>query len=259
MVDKILQKVKVLYVEDDDSIRSFVERGIKRRVKELQVAVNGEEGFLKYEKFKPDIILTDIRMPKMDGIKMAKKIKAIDQDIPIIIMSAHSETDYLLESIELGMYAYLLKPIDKDKLFDKLIHAAKDVLYEKQEQEHKKLIQELIDLQPSIIFTADNENKLMFVNQAFLKFFCCNVNIEDIEETALSMELFLNNNCDKSIAQNEIDGINWIEYVLKNPNQNNKLDFIKDKINYSFIIKNKVVEYESGKKHIVMTLTNVSE
>ncbi len=259
MVDEALKQIKVLYVEDDDNIRLFVQRGIKRRVKELQVAINGEDGFLKYKEFKPDIILTDIKMPKMNGIEMAKKIKAIDKDIPIIIMSAHSETDYLLESIELGMFAYLLKPIDKDKLFETLIHASRDILYEKKEQEHKMLVQGLIDLQPSIIFSADDENKLLFVNKTFLEFFCPNSTMQDIEGEVLSMNLFLENNCDQLIAQNKIDGINWMEYILKHPNQNIKIDFIRDDISYKFLIKEKVIEYESGKKHIVMTLTNIGK
>ena len=259
MANKLLKKVTILYVEDDDNIRQIVQRGIKRRVKELYVAVDGEDGFLKFKEFKPDIIVTDIKMPKMDGIEMAKKIKAINKDVPIIVMSAHSETDYLLESIELGMYAYLLKPIDKDKLFNELVHASKDILYEKQEKEHKKLIQELIDLQPSIIFSADDENKLLFVNKTFLDFFCCESTIKDIKEEDLSLDLFFKNNCDKLISQNKIDGINWIEYIMKNPNQNIKIDFNKDDVNYSFLIKEKLIEYESGRKDMVMTLTNLSE
>ena len=256
MVNEVLKHVSILYVEDDDEIRPIVQRGIKRRVKELFTAVDGLDGLEKFKEFKPDIVLTDIKMPKMNGIEMSKRIKEINKDIPIIIMSAHSEADFLLESIEIGIDGYLLKPVDKDKMFEKLVIAAKDVLYEQKELEHNKLIQELIDLQPSIIFSADDDNKLLFVNKAFLEFFYCGLNIEDFNHKNIPLSEFFSKFCDSRILEKEIDGQNWIDYVKTHPNENIKISFQKDDKECSFIIKEKVVEYDSGKKNMVMTLTN---
>ena len=112
MTKEVLKQVKVLYVEDDNEIRPIVERGLRRRVKELAVAVDGLDGLEKYKTFAPDIILTDIKMPNMDGLEMSEKIKSINKDIQIIIMSAHSESEFLFRSIDMGIDGYLLKPVD---------------------------------------------------------------------------------------------------------------------------------------------------
>lgn len=258
MVSEVLKKVTILYVEDDDEIRPIVQRGISRRVKELFVAKNGLEGLEMYEEYRPDIVLTDIKMPKMNGIEMARKIKDQNPKVPIIIMSAHSESDFFLESIELGIDGYLLKPVDKDRMFEKLVHCAKDVLFEKNEKEHRLLIQELIDLQPSIIFSADEENKLLFVNKSFLNFFCCNTKIEDVEGETLSIDGFFDKFCDNSILENKIDGENWISYILANPDNNLNIKFNKDDGEYSFMVRSKSVNYSNGKQHIIMTLMNTN-
>lgn len=259
MINELLKQVSVLYVEDDDKIRPVVERGIKRRVKELYVAEDGLDGLEKFNKFNPDIVITDIKMPHMDGIQMSKKIKEISSNTPIIIISAHSEADFLFESIEMGIYGYLLKPVDKDMMFTKLIQAAKSVLYEKKELEHRQLIQGLIDLQPSIIFSADDDNKLLFVNKTFLEFFCCKTKISDIEDKELVIDQFLETYCSNIVLESKIEGKDWIRYVLDNPNKNIQIDFTKESVPYSFLVKNKRIEYESGQSNIVLTLTKLGD
>lgn len=138
-----LKNATLLYVEDDESIRNILERRLRAKVKNLYVAYDGEEGLAKYKEFKPDIILTDISMPNMNGIQMSRQIKAIDKNIPIIISSAHGDTKYLLDAITLGINGYLLKPIDKVKLFDTLEENIKVKFLEKElnEQRNKMLQQ----------------------------------------------------------------------------------------------------------------------
>ena len=84
--------IQLLYVEDDDNIRKVYERYLKRKVKNLLVAVDGQEGLDMYLKYKPDVILTDIKMPIMNGLEMSKKIRDLDNTIPIIVTTAHTET-----------------------------------------------------------------------------------------------------------------------------------------------------------------------
>lgn len=257
MIDEVLKQVSVLYVEDDDVIRPRVERGLSRRVGELYTALNGEEGLELYKEKSPDIVLTDIKMPKMNGIEMSKEIKKIKGDTPIIIMSAHSEADYLLESIEMGIDGYLLKPVDKDKLFSKLIYAAKEILYERQQEEHKQLVQELIDLQPSIIFSADNDNKLLFVNKTFLEFFCCRSEIKGLDGKNLTIDEFFDEFCNKEILETKIEDISWLNYLLIHHGKTIEISFKKDEKEFSFWVVSKYIEYENGKKHIIMTLSEI--
>jgi len=135
-MNNILKQIKLLYVEDDDSIRDILAKGIKRRVKELAVAPDGLEGLEKYKSFNPDIIVSDIKMPKMSGLEMAKEIRKIDSTIPIIITSAHGESETLIEAIKIGVNGYILKPIDTEKLFETIAFYAKTKVLE-DELKHK--------------------------------------------------------------------------------------------------------------------------
>lgn len=108
----------LLYVEDDDLTQELVIRILRRRFPEINMmmAGNGKDGFELYTKHHPEIVVTDIRMPMVDGIKMAKKIKKQDNDAQIIVLSASDETNSLLEAIDIGINNYVLKPINVQKL-----------------------------------------------------------------------------------------------------------------------------------------------
>ncbi|OGT97854.1 MAG: hypothetical protein A2079_08375 [Geobacteraceae bacterium GWC2_48_7] len=113
-------RYSLLYVEDETDAREMIGATLKAEYPEIQLylAKNGAEGLAFYLEQKPDLILTDIRMPVMDGIKMAAEIKSIDNEIPIIAVTAYSEIEYLLKAIEIGFSHYVLKPVDYKKLFE---------------------------------------------------------------------------------------------------------------------------------------------
>jgi len=115
-----LSQATLLYVEDDETTRNYMQERLKKRVKQLYIAYDGEDGFAKYQKHKPDIVLTDVVMPNLNGIDMARKIKEVNHKVPIVITSAHGDTSYLLDAIDLGIDGYLLKPLNKEKLFSTL-------------------------------------------------------------------------------------------------------------------------------------------
>jgi len=137
-MNDILKQVRLLYIEDDENIRTILSRGIKRRVKELEVAVDGKDGLEKFKEFKPDIIVTDIKMPYMSGLEMSVKIREIDKNIPIIITSAHGEPETLIDAIDKGVNGYVIKPIDKDKLFNTIYFYAKSIVLERELKEKEK-------------------------------------------------------------------------------------------------------------------------
>jgi len=115
-----LKNVTVLYVEDEISISEEVDFLLSTKVKKVYVASNGIEGLELFKEHKPDIIVSDIEMPKMNGLDMIAEIKKEDTDTPIIVTSAFSETDKLLKAIELKVDAYLLKPINLKELLQKI-------------------------------------------------------------------------------------------------------------------------------------------
>ncbi len=108
-----------LYVEDDPVTRHIMEKIIRMKMPDvdLLVAENGREGLDLYKKHMPEIVITDVAMPVMDGIRMAAEIKAVNPHAIILVISAYSNTEYLLDSIEIGVCHYILKPIDFTKFF----------------------------------------------------------------------------------------------------------------------------------------------
>ena len=114
-----LKDITVLYCEDEDDLRTVTGDVIQQFTKKVFLAENGQIGLELFKKHADeiDLIITDVNMPEMNGLEMAKEIKAINFNIPIIVATAFSNSSYLLEAIELGIDKYVLKPIDIKKLF----------------------------------------------------------------------------------------------------------------------------------------------
>ncbi|EPZ9008308.1 butyrate response regulator transcription factor BumR [Campylobacter jejuni] len=103
----------ILVVEDEIKTRESLINVLSERFSKVIGAQNGDEGLKKFKKFKPDLVITDIAMPIMDGLDMAREIK----DVPIVVLSAYSEKERLLRSIDIGIDKYLIKPVDIEELF----------------------------------------------------------------------------------------------------------------------------------------------
>ena len=106
--------MKIVIVEDEIRIREGVEKLIKRIPNEYEMIVtaeNGEEGLQIILEHQPEIVITDIKMPKMDGIEMLTKLKALGKMPKVIVLSAYSEFEYARQAIKLGVSEYILKPI----------------------------------------------------------------------------------------------------------------------------------------------------
>lgn len=112
-------ELSLLIVEDDDAARLSLRNMIAMEFPSLSIrcAENGQSGLQSYIRHPADIVLTDIRMPCMDGINMAAELKYLNPEITIIALTSHSDTKYLLQAIEIGIDNYLLKPLDFQKLY----------------------------------------------------------------------------------------------------------------------------------------------
>ena len=121
-----LKNLVVMFVEDENDIREALSSAIEDEFAKLISARDGEDGLKKFKKYKPDVVVTDISMPIMDGLEMTKAIKAISRDTPVIILSAFSEKERLLKAIDVGVDKYLIKPIDPDELMQTLHNVAKE-------------------------------------------------------------------------------------------------------------------------------------
>lgn len=136
--------ISLLFVEDNETIRFLYNRLLSTRVSTYYVGENGQEGLDFYKKHKPDLIITDISMPVMDGLEMIGHIKKIDPAIKVIVMSAYSIKEYFLEAINLGVNGYLIKPVEAKKLFNLIDELANNILLTKElaEKEQKRKLAE---------------------------------------------------------------------------------------------------------------------
>lgn len=107
----------ILVVGGEIKTRESLINVLSERFSKVIGAQNGDEGLKKFKKFKPDLVITDIAMPIMDGLDMAREIKEISDDVPIVVLSAYSEKERLLRSIDIGIDKYLIKPVDIEELF----------------------------------------------------------------------------------------------------------------------------------------------
>ena len=116
MQTELLKDLRILYVEDEDDVRRNAVEYLKRIAKEVLEASDGKEAIKVWADEKPDIIITDISMPRLNGLDMARYIRSKDQDVQIIVATAYTDTEYLMQAVELNLVKYLVKPITKEKL-----------------------------------------------------------------------------------------------------------------------------------------------
>ena len=124
------KKLNVLYVEDDESLREETKMLLSNFFTKMDVAEDGKKGLSFFENTHYDIVITDIRMPNMDGIEMTERMLEINPEQPIIITSAHDETTYLLQLVNMGISSFVLKPLDLQKLIDVLYKVSKSIANE---------------------------------------------------------------------------------------------------------------------------------
>lgn len=156
--------ISVLCVEDEKVLRTIYSNLLINRVRSLNFAENGLEGFEKYQQLKPDLVITDIKMPILNGLDMVRKIKQIDADARIVIMSAYSESHYFIRAIENGVKSFLLKPFDDKKLFSVINDQVNDILLRRsvlEEEIKRKQAEESLRKNEALLQTVSDAAELL--------------------------------------------------------------------------------------------------
>ena len=172
--ENYLSNLTLLYVEDEIDIREELETFFELRVKTLYVAKDGQEGWELFQEHKPDIVVSDINMPRMNGIEMSEKIKEYDKNVPIVLVTAFSDANYMIKAISAGVDKYVLKPVDIRNLDEQISLIAKNLANTKLSEQLKK-DEELIDTLNSFLEFSPNpiiiyeDDKVKFINSKFLE------------------------------------------------------------------------------------------
>lgn len=127
--DKV--NLSILYVEDELITRMTINKILSARYQTIYLAQDGKEGLEIFEQHHPDIIITDTRMPVMDGLRMSESIRATNQQIPIIFTTANEDSDFLAATEKLGITRNIIKPILLKDLLSALEEVALKILSSK--------------------------------------------------------------------------------------------------------------------------------
>lgn len=191
-----LKSLSILYVEDEDEIRDQLNSYLKRRCRKVYTAANGKKGLEAYKKHQPDIVITDILMPVMDGLKMSEYIQEINPQAPLIIITAFEEPRYFHHAIELGVHQYVNKPVKLKILQNALLKCARVLRAEaalKEIEERYRVLFKLSHIAISVadadhnsqnvVIKGDTKNQmlegaLVDCNDAFLEL----INYQDLKE-----------------------------------------------------------------------------
>ena len=164
-----LRSMHILVVEDDRFAREQLSLLLSRFAARLTTAADGAQGLETYKFERPDIVVTDINMPRLDGLDMAQAIKAMDPNTPVILVTAHSDTRFFLRSIDIGIDGYVVKPIDADNLLALLAKEAKTLLDARAAEDRAGMFRFILDINPNFILTL-HAGEVDYINRTFLDF-----------------------------------------------------------------------------------------
>ena len=141
------KNLKLLYVEDDKEAREATLTILSIFFQDIVIAVDGEDGLNSFTKDKFDIIITDINMPKMNGVDMIFKIREIDKDVIILVLSAYDNKVYFEQTIKAGIDGYLLKPIDLEQFVDLIYKSVNRINRAKELVDYRCNLEQKVELQ----------------------------------------------------------------------------------------------------------------
>lgn len=173
-LEKYGRELSVLFVEDDEGISKEMNFLLGDIFTKVDSGFDGIEGLSKYNQYFQanekyyDLLITDIRMPNMNGIELIKNIYSINPSQKVIVLSAHNESEYLMELVNIGIAQFILKPIDYNNFLD-VIYKVSKMIYEDKllNNNDKKEIKPLINITDELIW--NKELKQLFLNNNIFK------------------------------------------------------------------------------------------
>lgn len=193
MLKNINKNIKILYVEDDEIARENGVEYLQNFFEQIYEAKDAITALQLYEKYQPDIIITDIQMPKLNGLEFVKRIRQKDKKTQIIIITAFCDKDYLLKAIELQLVKYLVKPV-KEKEFEEALFLCVNSLQEDNSN--------IVKLDENAYF--DTFNKNLVIKDEIIK-----LRAKEI----LFLELLIKNK-NRYVSYEEIENYVWDESVM---------------------------------------------
>jgi len=187
------KNIKLLYIEDDPITRENGIEYLENYFENIYEAADGLEAFRLYNKHKPDIIITDIEMPKQNGLEFVQKIRETDDTTQVIVTTAFSDKEYLFKAIELKLVKYLIKPINQKELDEALEMCVENI---------NKNFSNIIQISEDTLF--DTYNKTLVQNEEIVK----------LRTKELALLGLLVKNKTRYVTYQEIENEIWFDSVM---------------------------------------------
>ncbi len=245
--------IDVLYVEDDLKLLNNGATLFRKLFHNVYTATEGETALGLFKIHYPDLVITDLSMPKMNGLDLSKEIKKLSPKTKIIVISAFDDKESLMRCIELDIFKFLKKPVQLSQLLEAISLALKE-RKDEQNRELLKAQQDKLLNNQNIMTLILHKNKPIKANKLFLEFF----NLKSIEEFQTKHNdlgsLFLKK---EGFLYNE-NGVSWLDkiQVSKQNIFNVEMKDSSDSVNH-FLLKHKLMpEHDS---YTIITLDNITQ
>jgi len=201
---KTLKSLSILYIEDEDNIRQDMVETLNMLCNKVYPFKCANDAYENYQELRPDIIFSDISLEESSGLEFAKQIRDFDKKIPIILLSAHTDTKYLLDAAKLKLVAYLTKPISFEELKSTLLDAVSEIDIE----EHSAIFSIeknlVFDTLHKVLYKEDQEVTLTKKELDLLELLIKNhkktVSIETIKSTLWSDPFYVSESAFKAVV-----------------------------------------------------------
>lgn len=200
----ILKSLSIMYIEDEDRIREEMMQTLSLLCNKVYEFKGVHDALKAYDTINPNIIFSDISLEDSTGLELAKAIREFDKKIPIILLSAHTDTKYLLEAAKLKLVAYLTKPISFEELKNTLLEAVNEIDIEEQSAIFTIKNDLVFDTFHKVLYDGDQEIILSKKELDFLELLIKNNNktvpLETIKSTLWSDPFYVSESALKAVV-----------------------------------------------------------
>lgn len=271
MKKECLKNITLLYVEDEEDVRELTATFLSKFVHQVVSAKNGQEGldlFKKHHENKDiddiDIVITDINMPKMNGLKMLSEINKIDHSISFIVITAHDDSSFLKEAMNLRVRSYVNKPLDMHELIDSILVVYEPVYLKKElvklndkltlkVQQKTYELQSILDAQDNLILVTIGDGSVD-VNQTLLDFF----GYENTNELTSKHEFFSELFEQKEEFFTPKNASDWVSEIMQ-LEDTDRVVIMKNLKGKDRIFRVNVKSFVFHTKHFVISFTDITD
>jgi len=165
----LVRGVSVLYAEDDSLTRTMFAHRAASLFDTIRIAADGAEALTMFCEQPCDLLITDLGMPNMDGLELCRRLRALSAELPIIVISSNDDAAKILESINIGVNGYLLKPLDWEKFDSVVSRAAAELLARRQLQQAARFWSKSFDAVPDMIAVLGTDYRIISINHTALE------------------------------------------------------------------------------------------